>query len=70
MFIGIKYDAYSNDSVYTKHEDLNTLKEKMNLNPLLPVACIYDYSKNKFVHLHDAYKRHLEELLTIIETNR
>jgi hypothetical protein len=70
MFIGIKYDVYSNDSVYTKNENLNTLIEKMNLNLMLPVACIYDYGNNRFVQLHDAYKRHIEILLITIETNR
>ena len=71
MYIGLIYDVFSNETYFVKNEDLNIVKElllKSNLQ--LPTACIYDYSKNRFALLNDSYRRHIEELLTVIETNR
>jgi hypothetical protein len=71
MYIGLIYDVFSDDTYFAKDEDLNVVKElllKSNLQ--LPTACIYDYSKNRFVLLNDSYRRHIEELLTAIEKNR
>lgn len=71
MFIGIIYDVFSNDSVYAKNENLDAVKTKLKESDLeLPIACIYDYGNNRFVLLNDSYRRHIEELLTIIGNNR
>jgi hypothetical protein len=71
MFIGLIYDVFSNETYFVKHEELETVKEKLKACTLeLPTACIYDYEKNRFVLLNDSYRRHIEELLTVIETNR
>jgi hypothetical protein len=71
MFIGIIYDVFSGESISARNEDLATVKQELiQSNLQLPIACIYDYSKNRFVLLNDSYKRHIEELLTTIEVNR
>lgn len=71
MYIGLIYDVFSNDTYFAKDESLDSVKEMLKACKLeLPIACIYDYEKNRFVHLNDAYRRHIEHLLSFIQEKR
>jgi hypothetical protein len=64
MYIGIIYDAYTNDSWHSIEKDIYSLKEALKTIKLpLPVACIFDTLKNDFVELDEAYLRYRTELL-------
>jgi hypothetical protein len=64
MYIGIIYDAYTNDSWHRIEKDIYSLKEALKTIKLpLPVACIFDTLKNDFVELDEAYLRYRTELL-------
>jgi hypothetical protein len=64
MYIGIVYDAYTNDSWHRIEKDIYSLKEALKTIRLpLPVACIFDTLRNDFVEIDEAYLRYRKELL-------
>jgi hypothetical protein len=64
MYIGIVYDAYTNDSWHRIEKDIYNVKEALKTIRLpLPVACIFDTLRNDFVEIDEAYLRYRKELL-------
>jgi hypothetical protein len=64
MCIGIIYDPHTSDSWHRIENDIYSVKSALKAVKLpLPVACIFDTSRNDFVELDDAYKHYRTELL-------
>ena len=64
MYIGIMLDAYTGDHWYRIEEDFDSVKAAMKSIKLpLPIAAIFDSSKNDLVELHEKYREHRTELL-------
>jgi hypothetical protein len=64
MCIGIVYDSYTRDYWYRIETDIWTVKLALQSIRLpLPVACIYDASRNDFIELNQEYTRYRSELL-------
>jgi hypothetical protein len=64
MCIGIIYDTYTRDYWYRIEKDISTVRVALRSIRLpLPVACIYDASRNQFIELNEEYVRHRAELL-------
>jgi hypothetical protein len=64
MCIGIIYDAYTSDSWHRIGKDVFSVRVALRAVKLpLPVACIFDTSRNDLVELDEAYKYYRLELL-------
>jgi hypothetical protein len=64
MCIGIIYDAQTSDYWYRIEKDVNHVRAALQSVRLpLPVACIFDTTRNEFVELNEDYRRHRKELL-------
>jgi hypothetical protein len=69
MCIGIIYDAYTRDYWYRIEKDFNRVKTSMQSIKLpLPIAAIFDSSKNDLVELDKKYRDHRTEILVIAKS--
>lgn len=66
MCIGIIYDAYTGDYWYRIEKDLERVKTSMQSIKLpLPIAAIFDSSKNDLVELDTKYRDYRSEIIVI-----
>lgn len=64
MCIGIIYDPHTNDYWYRIENDIFSVKMALKSIKLpLPVAGIFDTSRNDFIELDETYTRYRTELL-------